>query len=53
MFLMKWREIDDPEWVLALQANVLCPKMVRSFFESRLSRAEEEEEEEEEEVSLA
>ncbi|XP_048191364.1 chromobox protein homolog 3-like [Perognathus longimembris pacificus] len=36
MLLMKWKNCDQPEWVLAKEANVQCPEVVIAFYEAKL-----------------
>ncbi|XP_003242161.1 chromobox protein homolog 1-like [Acyrthosiphon pisum] len=37
MFLLKWKELEEAELIPAKEANLLCPRIVLDFYESRIT----------------
>jgi len=35
-FLMKWKDVEETDFVMATEANIKCPDLVIAFYESRI-----------------
>ncbi|XP_048191381.1 chromobox protein homolog 3-like [Perognathus longimembris pacificus] len=38
LFLMKWKDLDEPELVPSREVNEICPQLIATFYEERISR---------------